>query len=150
MGNRAVITTSDYITLGSERAIGIYLHWNGGYDSIKAFLTYCKIRGFRGPETDNSGWANLCTVISNFFGEPYGLSVGIDRCCNLDCDNGDNGVYIIKNWGIVGRKYAPERKQNTYPLDEMVWEIDQAQPEDVHKFANLETCKEYLAGRGYT
>lgn len=127
MGNRAVITTNDYITLGPERAIGVYLHWNGGYDSVEAFLTYCKIRGFCSPETDNYGWANLCTVISNFLGDEDGLSVGIDRCCNLDCDNGDNGVYIIKDWEIIGRKYAPEREQNNHPLSEMLYEIDQAQ-----------------------
>lgn len=134
MGNRAVITTSDYITLGSERAIGIYLHWNGGYDSVRAFLTYCKIRGFRSPEADSYGWANLCTVISNFFRDKDGLSVGIDRCCNLDCDNGDNGVYIIKDWGIIGRKYEPEYEQNVHPLSEMLNEIDQAQPKDMQVF----------------
>lgn len=36
MGNRAVITTTD-------QRIGIYLHWNGGKDSVEAFLKYCKL-----------------------------------------------------------------------------------------------------------
>jgi hypothetical protein len=35
MGNRAVITTE-------QKRIGVYLHWNGGLDSVEGFLTYCK------------------------------------------------------------------------------------------------------------
>ena len=31
MGNRAVITTS-------KKDLGLYLHWNGGRDSIEAFF----------------------------------------------------------------------------------------------------------------
>ena len=31
MGNRAVITTE-------EKKIGIYLHWNGGYDSVNGYV----------------------------------------------------------------------------------------------------------------
>jgi len=95
MGNRAVITTRD-------KQLGVYLHWNGGRNSVEAFLLYCKLKGFRSPETDCYGWARLCQVIGNFFGD--GLSVGIDRYDRLDTDNGDNGVYIIENWQIVGKE----------------------------------------------
>lgn len=120
MGNRAVITTED-------KKIGVYLHWNGGYDSVNAFLTYCKLRDFREPEDDNYGWARLCQIIGNYFGGD--LSVGIDTLDCLDCKNGDNGVYIIKNWEIVGREFAPRFEQNEYDLVKMVIEIDEEQPE---------------------
>lgn len=120
MGNRAVITTE-------EKKIGIYLHWNGGYDSVNAFLTYCKLRDFREPEDDNYGWARLCQIISNYFGGD--LSIGIDTLDCLDCKNGDNGVYIIKEWEIVGREFAPRFEQNEYDLVKMVIEIDEEQPE---------------------
>ena len=120
MGNRAVITTE-------EKKIGVYLHWNGGYDSVNAFLTYCKLRDFREPEDDNYGWARLCQVIGNYFGGD--LSVGIDTLDCLDCKNGDNGVYIIKEWEIVGREFAPRFEQNEYDLVKMVIEIDEEQPE---------------------
>ena len=120
MGNRAVITTE-------EKKIGVYLHWNGGYDSVNAFLTYCKLRGFRTPEYDNYGWARLCQIISNYFGGD--LSIGIDTLDCLDCKNGDNGVYIIKEWEIVGREFAPRFEQNEYDLVKMVIEIDEEQPE---------------------
>lgn len=60
-----------------------------------------------------------------------GLSIGIDRCCNLDCDNFDNGVYIIEDWNIVGREYYGDYpEQNEYALYDMLCEIDKAQPKN--------------------
>lgn len=121
MGNRAVIETK-------SRDIGVYLHWNGGRDSVAAFLLYCKLRGFRSPEYDSYGWARLCQVIGNFFGG--GLSLGIDIPSRLDEDNGDHGVYIIENWNIVNRLYTRDRvEQNVHQLDEMLKAINDSQPE---------------------
>lgn len=122
MGNRAVITTKENL---EGNGIGVYLHWNGGRDSVNAFLTYCKMKGYRSPEKDNYGWARLVQVIANFFGGS--LSVGIDDICYLDCQ-GDNGVYIIKDWKIVDRKYFEGPEQNEYDLTEMLVAIDEAQP----------------------
>ena len=129
MGNRAVITTSRSKAVAYSGDIGVYLHWNGGRDSVEAFLTYCKLRGFRSPDKDSYGWARLCQVIGNFFGGD--LSVGIDRCDKLDCDNHDNGVYIIEDWKIVGRQYFPYHpEQNEYPLEDLVVYIDERQPKE--------------------
>lgn len=128
MGNRAVITTSDAINEASNSSnIGVYLHWNGGRDSVEAFLTYCMLQGFREPEEDCYGWARLCQVIGNFFGGT--LSLGIEKCCDLDCENWDNGVYIIKDWEIVGREYFEGEEQQHHDLLEMLLEIDKRQPE---------------------
>ena len=128
MGNRAVITTCTHTNPSASNELGLYLHWNGGRDSVEAFLTYCKLHGYRTPETDNYGWVSLATVIGNFFSD--GLSCGIDRCCNLDCDNGDNGVYVIRNWEIVDRKYRTSREeQKSYTLVDMLLEIDKSMPE---------------------
>lgn len=102
MGNRAVITTVG----AKEDDIGVYIHWNGGVESVEAFLTYCDLKGFRSPETDCYGFAYLCTVIGNFFGD--GLSLGVDKVGCLDTDNYDNGVYYIKDWKIVSRSYKDE------------------------------------------
>ena len=126
MGNRAVITASKEIDIQKSKDIGIYLHWNGGRDSVEAFLKYCELKGYREPDKDNYGWARLCQVIGNFFGGT--ASVGIDNCCNLDCDNYDNGVYIIEGWKIVGRKYHSGAEQNNYDLAEMLIGIDESQP----------------------
>lgn len=119
MGNRAVITTE-------KSEIGIYLHWNGGRDSIEAFLEYCKRQNFRSPDQDCYGWARLVQVIGNYIGG--GLSLGIDKLDNLDCDNGDNGTYIIKDWAIVDRKYHSGSEQKEYELEKMIKEIGEAQP----------------------
>ena len=127
MGNRAVITASLSNDPQTSNDIGIYLHWNGGRDSVEAFLEYCKRRGFRPPDQDNYGWARLCQVIANYFGGD--LSIGVDLCRNLDCDNYDNGVYVIHGWDIIGRHYFEREEQRVYNLEEMVYEIVQAQPE---------------------
>ena len=126
MGNRAVITTKS----GDKKTkLGIYLHWNGGRDSVRAFLRYAKMRQFRTPENDNYGWARLAQIIANYFGKD-GNSIGIDIVERLDCDNWDNGVYLIENWEIVGREYFNGVEQDNYPLDQMLFEIDASQPAD--------------------
>lgn len=127
MGNRAVITTN--INKPDSQKIGIYLHWNGGRDSVEAFLTYCKIAGYRGPVNDSYGMARLIQVISNFFGG--GLSIGVDtvKCLN----NGeycDNGMYIIdENWDIVGRENFDGLEQRYYNLSLMLAALDDHMPE---------------------
>lgn len=120
MGNRAVITTR-------SKDIGVYLHWNGGRDSVEAFLKYCKLKGYRPPELDCYGWARLCQVIGNFFGGE--LSIGIDKYDKLDKDNGDNGVYVIENWNIVDRLFISWPEQHEYDLISMLKSINNAQPE---------------------
>jgi hypothetical protein len=124
MGNRAVITSRENF---ENNGIGVYLHWNGGRYSVEAFLKYCELRGFRAPTSDCYGWARLVQVISNFFGGD-GLSIGVDVVSRLDCDNFDNGVYIIDGWNIVGREYHSGPEQDEYDLNEMMLDIDSAQP----------------------
>lgn len=101
MGNRAVITASGSHTKG----IGIYLHWNGGLESVLAFLDVAKARGFRCPKSDESyGMARLCGLIHEFFGVTEDTSLGIGTLDQLDCDNWDNGVYVIgKDWALADR-----------------------------------------------
>jgi len=101
MGNRAVITASTSHTEG----VGIYLHWNGGEESVQAFLDVAKARGFRDPSSDESyGLARLCGLIHEFFGLDQDTSLGIGTLKQLDCDNFDNGVYVIgKGWQVVDR-----------------------------------------------
>lgn len=137
MGNRAVITTK-------AMDIGVYLHWNGGRDSVEAFLRYCKEKGYRPPETDCYGWARLCQVIGNFFGGSN--SIGIDKVERLNCNNGDNGMYIIENWEIVGRKCFDGREQNEYRLLDMLLAIDECQPLSEQLGKVWLTAKDYTPG----
>ena len=124
MGNRAFITTE-------EKELGVYLHWNGGRDSVEAFLKYCELRRFRSPETDGYGWARLCQVIGNWF--ESGLSVGVETYTTdkaMVNMASDNGIYIIKNWQIVDRifPYKVFQEQTGYDLIKMLGDIDASQP----------------------
>lgn len=122
MGNRAIITNK-------EKNIGMYLHWNGGRDSVEAFLEYCRLKGYRSPDEDGSyAFARLVQVASNYFGGS--LNVGV--LDNIgDSIEWDNGNYIVgKDWKIIDREYPYEdfEEQNEYDLNEMLIEIDKAQP----------------------
>ena len=119
MGNRAVICTED-------KTLGVYVHWNGGRNSIEGFLLYCKLKGYRAPENDCYGWARLCQVIGNFFGGEN--SVGIDRYDRLDTDNGDNGTYIIKDWQIVGKEFEPLDTLNIEQVKDVLAGINGSMP----------------------
>ena len=127
MGNRAVITTENNF---NNNGVGIYLHWNGG-----RFLKYMELQEHRSPDEDNYGWARMCQVIGNYFGGT--TSIGIDTVNRLDMDNWDNGVYIIKGWEIVDRKFFNGREQDSYDLTDMLLEIDSRQPEKERLGVNL-------------
>lgn len=126
MGNRAIITTKNQY---ENDGYGLYLHWNGGRDSVEAFLAYCRLKGYRDPIGDEDyALARLCQVIGNFFGGTTSLGICPARCGAGD----DNGVYIIgKDWQVVGRKEVGEHfiEQNEYPLGMMLHDIDRSMPE---------------------
>lgn len=98
MGNRAVIQFGR-----SKKSPAIYLHWNGGVESVKAFLDVANDLGCR---TDDYGVARLAQIIGNWFGGT--LSIGMGRAEQLDRDNYDNGTYIVKDWKIVKRLFVPD------------------------------------------
>lgn len=98
MGNRAVIQFGE-----AKDAIGIYLHWNGGPESVAAFLAAAEKFQVR---PDDYGVAKLCQIIGNFLGGTLSLGVGLAR--NLDRDNGDNGTYIVKDWKVVKLLFSGE------------------------------------------
>lgn len=127
MGDRAVITTK-------AKEVGIYLHWDGDITSVTAFLTWCKLRGLRTPESDSYGWARLCQVIANCIegcaykaaqsygdlsGAFSGMSIGVDWYENMEgAADWDNGTYIIEGWEIVDRENPPsnDRCENIYRM----------------------------------
>lgn len=148
MGNRAVITTVD-------RKIGVYVHWNGGRDTIQPLLKYCELKGFRPPSSDPYGWARLCQVLGNFFGGT--LSVGIGPySTDRKMDPGDNGIYVIDGWRIVERlttdydkdfnavgmiSYPESREQSEYGFDEMLKVFDECMPEKERLGAYLDSVE---------
>jgi hypothetical protein len=130
MGNRAVVTFASVdeilqfvkgdaevegkklegFVAANPNKVGVYLHWNGGYDSIKPFCMACERLGFRGAVRDNYGVACFTQLVRNFMGI-NGLSVGVDTLSHLDTDNWDNGVYVVDDkWKIIGREFAQDEQ----------------------------------------
>lgn len=136
MGNRAVITTINSLE-------GIYLHWNGGRDSIEPCLYYAKH-----------------FLKFNLYNEDYQPTIlekltFLLTCCNLqphyvknystlDLDNWDNGTYIINNYyEIIGRLYKRYEEQNHHNFIDMLIFIDENMPKQMQK--GKEFIFKYLA-----
>ena len=129
MGNRAVISFKCE-GVPKEYSPSIYLHWNGGRDSIEGFLKAHEKANFQGGDY---GIARLVQLITNSF--DGGLSVGVGVYCQMDTDNGDNGVYWVdpKTFEIVDREFKRHKEQQVYNIDEFA--------NSVLKASNLPTYK---------
>lgn len=130
MGNRAVITFDT-----NPSAPCIYLHWNGGLASVEGFLGAAKALGLteveRGKEAEALDWIAK-TLAKNFFKCEVGKTVYREEYGSADCNNGDNGVYVLnRTLDIVGRKFkkGPE-------------EIDRAKTEEI-KARIVSTAERY-------
>lgn len=132
MGNRAVIVGADK----KRKSIAIYLHWNGGRDSVEPFLAYAKAKGVRGIDSDNAYCiARLTQIIANWMGGTLSLGVMVydpekDPDYSL-IDPGDNGVYVVNdNFEIVDRPNYHYPEQREYKFDEFIYSIDEKQPKE--------------------
>ena len=124
MGNRAVITIKEKDT-PQEDWNSLYLHWNGGHDSVAPFLHVAKLYGIRCNSDSSYAIARLSQLIGNTLGGTLSLGVGAYKC--LDTQS-DNGVYIVEDWEIVEREYPSWcndnfEEQDEYNFDEFVKEI---------------------------
>jgi hypothetical protein len=71
MGNRAMITLED--SHGAPHPVALYLHWNGGLESVLAFMEYTWQTYDRGRGDVYTFHTRLCQVLGNFF--PDGTSL---------------------------------------------------------------------------
>ena len=110
MGNRAVIQIEN-------NPLEIYLHWNGGRDSIDPMLVYAREQGIG---SGDYGVARLCQIIGNTLGGT--LSLGVAPKGSYSGDE-DNGTYVLDNeFNIVGRKglRVGFTEQSVYPYEDML------------------------------
>lgn len=125
MGNRAIVLPE-----GSK--FGVYLHWNGGPDSVKAFLEYCKLkhhRDFGGSNRDSYGLARFCQVVGNFFGGTCSIGVeAVGSDLEQNAEWLDNGIYVVRGWDVV-KRIGTETQSEGYDLMTMLLGIDERQPE---------------------
>ena len=114
MGNRAVIQFTD-------TPIGIYLHWNGGRNSVEAFLQGAREMGIRGQDTSYR-LARFTQLVGNFFGGTYSLGIGLVE--HLDTDNYDNGVYLVDNeMQIIDRYHFTGIEQQDPPAKDILEQV---------------------------
>tara|TARA_A100001391_G_scaffold179136_4_gene143945 strand:- start:349 stop:777 length:429 start_codon:yes stop_codon:yes gene_type:complete len=120
MGNRAVITIKNK-HIPKDDWTSLYLHWNGGRDSVVPFLKVAKLYGIRCNADPSYGIARLCQLIGNTFGGT--LSLGVGKYTTYHKESLDNGVYIIDNWEIVDREFFEGEEQNEYDEEDFIKEI---------------------------
>ncbi|MEQ1714441.1 MAG: hypothetical protein ABL907_00420 [Hyphomicrobium sp.] len=94
MGNRAIITFENHHS--KQHPVALYVHWNGGLESVLAFVSYTWDTFERGHGDMYTFHARLCQVLGNFF--PDGLSFyGIPlRDVHKWVDGCDNGRFHFR------------------------------------------------------
>jgi hypothetical protein len=135
MGNRAIIALNSQPT-----GAAIYLHWNGGPESVLAFLEAAKQLGVRSPESDPDYFrARLAQIIGNFFGGT--TSIGIGSANRLD--DSDNGKYF------VGGDFKIERRQCRYKtlVDASVTDVGGLTTEARERYESILTACLELNGK---
>lgn len=94
MGNKAFVVFKESKTEKPDH--GVYLHWNGGPESILGFLEVLKERKWTRMDYAS---ARFVAVVSEMFdgeGNDSGLSVGIMGCTDpKELDPGDNGIFEV-------------------------------------------------------
>lgn len=95
MGNRAVIVFDD--ASFEATGLGVYLHWNGGVESVQAFLDVTRER------CGGVDLVGFVQTVANFF-QYDGSTVYVGRVENLDTDNGDNGTFYVNREGKIVRR----------------------------------------------
>ena len=98
MGNRAVVKGPDIDT-------GVYLHWNGGLESVAGICMAAKELGYRDPVENPCYSLARFAFLAGILMCEDGLSLGIGNAEeDLDGDP-DNGIYTIgKGWKIIKRE----------------------------------------------
>lgn len=117
MGNRAVITIKDDF-LEKKYWPSMYLHWNGGRDTIEPLLHVAELYKI---SCDSYGVARLCQIMGNYFGGTLSLGVGV--YCQYQEYINDNGIYIVEDWKIIERENAPAEEQQVHDYNGMVLDI---------------------------
>jgi hypothetical protein len=93
------------IFLDAVPGVAVYLHWNGGPESVYPFVAYAKAAGVR--LSDPHGIARLCQIIGNFFGGT--LSLGVEAIDQTEPNweslwVEDNGLYFFDAQGECTRR----------------------------------------------
>lgn len=113
MGNRAAVVFTNKSASPTEISPAVYLHWNGGPESIYAFLQELRRRRCTGDVSYTS--ARFVHVVADFFDqeevtacslgiEPPPAEISTEGLASLANQADDNGVFVIspgeKDWNV--------------------------------------------------
>lgn len=90
MGNRAVVKFES-----RDEKHGIYLHWNGGPESILAFLQVMQDRKWVRMDYASARFTAVAVEFFDYQGDCNGYSVGIVDNPTAWKDGCDNGIYLV-------------------------------------------------------
>lgn len=102
MGNRACVVFTD----GRELSPAIYLHWNGGPESVYAFLDALNRYGAMG-DIEHAA-ARFTQLVGNYFGGTLSVALmGFTGPLPSTIDPDDNGIYLVrpKRGGYTVRRW---------------------------------------------
>ena len=131
MGNRGVVAfVREDQEFDPEKTVGVYMHWNGGRDSIDAFLLATK-EAMKGRVDPAFAPARFVQCVTTWM--PGNSSVGLATCNELDCDNGDNGTYLVDpaSLEIHGRRHYDHEEQAGYDIREIADQIAARLPKEL-------------------
>jgi hypothetical protein len=118
MGNRAVVVFDEAGSISPA----IYLHWNGGPESVYAFLAELDSREVRADGEYDA--ARFIQIVGEFFDQDHhtGLSLGVwNGPAKIDVaepsfaklDVGDNGIYVVTRQApsdtVAGKRFVSQR-----------------------------------------
>ena len=115
MGNRAFLYPES--AKPGKKTLGVYLHWNGGPDSVIPLIRYCKAKRFR-KFSDGYGVARLCQVMGNFFGGTTSLGVEYERPEYVDTNH--KPYCITDDWEI---KNIDDYRDDDWPTEQQIREF---------------------------
>lgn len=108
MGCRAVIMRQQDVDSRNPEAVGIYLHWDGDENTVRAMLALCEERGYRSPDAEREplGLAKLvgvaCNLATSRGRDGYSVRIAVNPLAHYDPRYLDNGIWTIRDWDLVG------------------------------------------------
>ena len=109
MGNRAVIAIKEN-GIKKENPPCIYLHWNGGRDSVEGFLETHNKLGMRGAEDASYALARLTQIIANALGGELSCGITTYECADTAQEQQN---YDLEEFTNDCLKAMPESYQST-------------------------------------
>ena len=143
MGNRATVIFTDE----NEKVISpaVYLHWNGGPESIYGFMNEMDRRNIRRDQ--NYECARFIGIVTDYFDQDGlgttsigvvsypGDSIDVETLNKVPTDHGDNGFYIICRTkdGVRMRRFTETYGGSVYECSLGEWSEEKVEQEK--KFA---------------